>query len=83
MKKVSDTQAKTPSGTTRTEKILDNISVLVGQISKAEDLCVSNLKTLSSALDKTLLETIVHNTEVLVEFSFTQSNMLMGIAGYL
>ena len=83
MKKVSDTQAKTPSGNTRTEEILDNINVLVGQISKAEDLCVSNLETLSSALDKTLLETIVHNTEVLVEFSFTQSNMLMGIAGYL
>ena len=55
MKKVSDTQAKTPSGNTRTEEILDNINVLVGQISKAEDLCVSNLETLSSALDKTLL----------------------------
>lgn len=83
MKKVSDTQAKTPSGTTRTEEILDDISVLVGQISKAEDLCVSNLETLSSAIDAKLLETIVHNTEVMVEFSFTQSNMLMGIAGYL
>ena len=83
MKKVSDTQAKTPSGTTRTEEILDDISVLVGQISKAEDLCVSNLNTLSSAIDAKLLETIVYNTEALVEFSFTQSNMLMGIAGYL
>lgn len=83
MKKVSDTQAKTPSGTTRTEKILDNINVLVGRISKAEDLCVSNLKTLSSTIDAKLLETIVYNTEALVEFSFTQSNMLMGIAGYL
>ena len=83
MKKVSDTQAKTPSGTTRTEEILDDISVLVGQISKAEDLCVSNLNTLSSALDAKRLETIVYNTEALVEFSFTQSNMLMSIAGYL
>lgn len=81
--KASDTKAKTPSGTTRTEEILDNINVLVGQISKAEDLCVSNLKTLSSAIDAKLLETIVYNTEALVEFSFTQSNMLMGIAGYL
>ena len=83
MKKVSDTQAKTPSGTTRTEEILDDISVLVGQISKAEDLCVSNLEKISSAIDTKLLETIVHNTEALVEFSFTQSNMLMSIAGYL
>ena len=83
MKNVSDAQAKTPSGTTRTEEILDDISVLVGQISKAEDLCVSNLETLSSALDKKLIETIVYNTEALVEFSFTQSNMLMSIAGYL
>lgn len=83
MKKVSDTQAKTPSGTTRTEEILDDISVLVGQISKAEDLCVSNLKTISSALDAKLLGTIVHNTKVLVEFSSTQSTVLMGIAGYL
>lgn len=83
MKKVSDTQAKTPSGTTRTEEILDDISVLVGQISKAEDLCVSNLEKISSAIDAKLLETIVHNTEALVEFSFTQSNMLMSIAGYL
>ena len=81
MKNVSDTQAKTPSGTTRTEEILDDINVLVGRISKAEDLCVSNLETLSSALDKKLLETIVYNTEALVEFSFTQSNMLMSIAG--
>ena len=83
MKKVSDTQAKTPSGTTRTEEILDDISVLVGQISKAEDLCVSNLKTISSALDAKLLAAIVHNTEAMVEFSFTQSTALMGIAGYL
>ncbi len=83
MKKISDTQAKTPSATTRTEEILDDINVLVGQISKAEDLCVSNLESLSSALDAQLLGTIVHNTEALVEFSFTQSNMLMGIAGYL
>ena len=83
MKKVSDTQAKTPSGTTRTEEILDDISVLVGQISKAEDLCVSNLKTISSALDAKLLGAIVHNTKALVEFSSTQSEMLMGIAGYL
>ena len=83
MKKVSDTQAKTPSGTTRTEEILDDISVLVGQISKAEDLCVSNLKTISSALDAKLLAAIVHNTEAMVEFSSTQSTTLMGIAGYL
>ena len=83
MKKVSDTQAKTPSGTTRTEEILDDISVLVGQISKAEDLCVSNLKTISSALDAKLLSVVVHNTEKMVEFSSTQSAMLMGIAGYL
>ena len=83
MKKVSDTQAKTPSGTTRTEEILDDISVLVGQISKAEDLCVSNLKTISSALDAKLLAAIVHNTKALVEFSSTQSTALMGIAGYL
>lgn len=83
MKRVSDTQVKTPSGTTKTEEILDDISVLVGQISKAEDLCVSNLETISKTLDSRLLEAIVHNTEALVEFSFTQSNMLMGIAGYL
>ena len=83
MKKVSDTQAKTPSGTTRTEEILDDISVLVGQISKAEDLCVSNLKTISSALDAKLLAVVVHNTEAMVEFSSTQSTALMGIAGYL
>ena len=83
MKKVSDTQAKTPSGTTRTEEILDDISVLVGQISKAEDLCVSNLKTISSALDAKLLAAIVHNTEAMVEFSSTQSTTLMSIAGYL
>ena len=57
--------------------------MLFGQISKAEDLCVSNLKTLSSAIDAKLIETIVYNTEALVEFSFTQSNMLMSIAGYL
>ena len=79
MKKVSDTQAKTPSGTTRTEEILDDINVLVGQISKAEDLCVSNLKTISSALDAKLLAAIVHNTEAMVEFSSTQSTALMGI----
>ena len=83
MKKVSDTRAKTPSGPTRTEEILDDINVLVGQISKAEDLCVSNLKTISSALDAKLLNTIVYNTKVLVGFSSTQSNMLMSIAGYL
>jgi hypothetical protein len=83
MKKISDAQAKTPSGTTRTEEILDDISVLVGQISKAEDLCVSNLETISKTLDSRLLEAIVHNSEALVEFSFTQSNMLMSIAGYL
>ena len=83
MKKVSDTRAKTPSGPTRTEEILDDINVLVGQISKAEDLCVSNLKTISSALDAKLLKTIVYNTEALVKFSFTQSTSLMGIAGYL
>ena len=83
MKKVSDTRAKTPSGPTRTEEILDDINVLVGQISKAEDLCVSNLKTISSALDAKLLKTIVYNTEALVKFSSTQSASLMGIAGYL
>lgn len=83
MKKVSDTQVKTPSGTTRTEEILDDINVLVGQISKAEDLCVSNLETLTTALDAKLIGTIVQNTEVLVEFASTQSEMLMGIAGYL
>ena len=83
VKKVSDTQAKTPSGPTRTEEILDDINVLVGQISKAEDLCVSNLKTISSALDAKLLNTIVYNTKALVEFSSTQSAMLMSIAGYL
>ena len=83
MKKVSDTRAKTPSGPTRTEEILDDINVLVGQISKAEDLCVSNLKTISSALDAKLLNTIVYNTKALVEFSSTQSAMLMSIAGYL
>ena len=83
MKKVSDTQAKTPSGPTRTEEVLDDINVLVGQISKAEDLCVSNLKTISSALDAKLLNTIVYNTKALVEISSTQSAMLMSIAGYL
>ena len=82
-KKVSDTQVKTPSGTTRTEEILDDISVLVGQISKAEDLCVSNLETLTTTLDSKLIRTIVQNTEALVEFASTQSNMLMSIAGYL
>ena len=83
MKKVSDTQVKTPSGTTKTEEILDDISVLVGQISKAEDLCVSNLETLTTALDSKLIGAIVQNTELLVEFASTQSEMLMGIAGYL
>ena len=83
VKKLSDARATTPSGTTRTEKLMDDINVLVGQISKAEDLCASNLDTLFSSLDAKLLEVVVHNTEKMIEFSSTQSEMLMGIAGYL
>ena len=82
-KKLSDARATTPSGTTRTEELMDDINVLVGQISKAEDLCASNLDTLFSSLDAKLLEVVVHNTEKMIEFSSTQSEMLMGIAGYL
>ena len=83
VKQVSDTEATTPSGTTRIEEILDNINTIVGNISTAEELCVSNLKTISSTLDAKLLSIVVRNTEKMVEFSSTQSASLMGIAGYL
>ena len=37
VKQVSDTEATTPSGTTRIEEILDNINTIVGNISTAEE----------------------------------------------
>ncbi len=75
--------AVTASGSTESDKVIGNIDTIVGKISSAEELSVTNLENISKTLDASLLDTIVNNGNSIREHAFTQANMLMSIAGYL
>lgn len=72
---------KTPSKSS--QKTLDNINMVVGQISQSEELSSSNIDEINDKLGKTGLEEVILGIEKITDSLVVASNMLVAIAGYL
>jgi hypothetical protein len=65
------------------QKTLDNIQMIVGKISKSEELTQESVEDIDEKLGKKGLEDLVFGLKTLTDIALTSSNMLIAIAGYL